>query len=676
MVSKSKGENKEEFIWKFIVPDISPIFKEINSGIFKKIIEPDVYTCDEEHNDLAQQYISEGIIQVYTKADEPLKVPSKRYAIEDGRFMVYESKAHIDNGEMIWKEHGRAITDNFYIVIDEDVEFDDGIEKIHKYRGRIIVNNGANEFKFNVDSRLFATPQEMAKILSNIGGAKVVFDNRNLMDIRNATQLTSEYESRKESQVFGWHDKIYQSQSSIIFRGIIKDGDSNVDLSDIAHARHLDLKCISDKEFNVVGKNIVENLMNMHERYPIDCLLGFTFLAPIASRITDSEDWSGGNIGLWMSGSSGCGKSYTSLLFQNFFGDFKNGRACLAWTSTPYSIQEDGYYYKDAICMVDDFKMSNVAKNFDAAKGILQNYTDGTARTRLNINSIKRISEGRPIRGSLLITGEDLLDDVNSIMARYHIVEMSKEYINRSAGKNAYKYRKFYSGFMGRYIAWLLTEPNHVEKIVGRIEKLKDEFIGDRTSANIDRISQSFAYNLVGFETFCRFMRKSEFISGKKMTEMVKTHKNNLLFHIDRNVVDANAATISEIFLNTLADLINSGEGVIEHIAKDKKNQIKYPPNQKFIGFDIEDEFIYFYPLVWNIAGRAISGFQNARSNLTGELIKRGLLIPGKDQVASSKKLRGHVARVWKIYRDAVGYCGPNDFSDDAVLNDEDMNNW
>lgn len=288
-------------------------------------------------------------------------MPPKRYAIEDGRFMCYENKLQ---GNGVWKEYGRPITDNFYIVIDTDIEFDDGVEKIHKYRGRIVVDNGASEFKFDVDSRLFATPQDMAKLLSNIGGAKVVFDNNNLKDIRIAMQWTSEYESRKISQVFGWQGKkVYQSQSSMIFPGIVRGGDSNVDLSDIPIARNLDIRAITDEEFKVVSKHIVADLMNVHERYPVDCLFGFTFLSPIASQIIESDDWDGGRIGMWMVGTSGCGKSYTSLLFQNFFGNFKGKNPVFGWLGTPLSIQDGGYYFKDTLFMVDDFKIAHFSQS-------------------------------------------------------------------------------------------------------------------------------------------------------------------------------------------------------------------------------------------------------------------------------------------------------------------------
>ena len=652
---------EEEFVWKFRIPDITPVFKEVNNKIFKKIDEPDVYTCDDEHHLLVDKYINEGYIYLYTVGEEPLRTPSKRYEVEEGRFMIYDNKSSVKNGEMVWEEYGYAITDNFYMVLDEDIGFDDGIEKIRKWRGKIISKSG-KEFKFDFDARLFANPQDMAKLLLGVAGAKVEFDNAKLKDIRIAMQSTSKYISREVSQIFGWHSpKVYQTQSSTIMHGaVVKKDEGSVDLSNIGHAKNLDMVVISDKKFKEVGNHILNDLMNMHGRYPIDCLFGFTFLAPISFQLMRSDDWSGGRIGMWIIGGSGCGKTYTSLLFQNFFGDFKGSKSVLSWTATPYSIQETGYYYKDAIYMVDDFKISHFSQNsMNSVVTVLQNYADGTSRTRLAPDS--SIREGKPIQGSLLITGEDIIEDVGSIVARYHVVEMDKDQINRESGKAAYKYRKFYNGFMGRYIAWLTKDPNVIKKIVNRIEATKDKFVGQRMSANIDRVAQSFAYNLVGFEMFCRFMEESGFISTKKRTEMVKIHKNNLFLEIEKNVMDVKDSTVSEIFINTLADLINSGSVKINTVTKDLDTPKDF--HDKYVGFDDGDpEYLYFFgTLVLAAVNDAVKsntgrGLQNSKINLTSELVKKGVMMPGAKGNTFPKWLYGKTQITWKIQKSALGY--------------------
>ena len=662
----------EEFVWKFRIPDITPVFKEVHEGIFKKVDDPNVYTCDDDHQNLVEQYISEGTIELYTTEEDPLRVPLKRYAIEEGRFMAYESKNRVRDGETVWEEFGYPITDNFHIVIDEDVEFDDGVEKIHKWKGKIVIKDSSQIYPFDVDGRLFANSQDMSKLLIGIAGTQVSFDNNKLKEIRNAAISTSEILLRKVSQVFGWHSKkVYQTQSSMIVRGVVKKmEDGNVDLSHIGHAKNLDIVAIKDEEFKAVGKHILNDLMNMHERYPIDCLLGFTFLAPISSQLTESEDWSGGKIGMWMVGGSGCGKTYTSLLFQNFFGNFKGSKSVLSWTATPYSIQDTGYHYKDAIYMVDDFKVGHFSPgSMNSVVTVLQNYADGTARTRLAPDS--SIREGKPIRGSILITGEDLLEGMSSVMARFHVVEMDKDFMNREAGKRSYKYMKFYNGFMGRYIAWLMKDPRYVKKIVNRIEEWKDRFIGDRTSSNIDRVAQSFAYNLVGFEMFCKFLEDSGFVSPKKRTEMVKIHKNNLFFKIDKHVMDVKEATVSEVFLSTLADLINSGAVKIYDVGPEKP--VGHGIKDEYIGFDDFDDYIYFFGTsVWNAVNKAAGsgkGLMHSKSGLISELVKRDIMVPGNSGNTYPKLLYGKTQSTWRILKSALGY-------NVVGVTDEEIENW
>lgn len=161
----------------------------------------------------------------------------------------------------------------------------------------------------------------------------------------------------------------------------------------------------------------------------------------------------------------------------------------------------------------------------------------------------------------------------------------------------------------------------------------------------------------------------------EKQIEMVKIHKNNLFSKIDAHVSDVKEATVSEIFLNIMSDLINSGEVGIEKIDRDNK----FVPNQKSVGFDIDDQFIYFYPVVtWNVANAAAGsnrGLMNSRPNLMGELIKRGLMVPGKNQAADVKNLNGRNVRVWKILKEAVGYSVLDEL-EDVKVTDEDMEDW
>lgn len=117
---------------------------------------------------------------------------------------------------------------------------------------------------------------------------------------------------------------------------------------------------------------------------------------------------------LWFAGESGLGKSRLMNIAQRMFGPFPK---MYSFTSTPGRIEYTGYFYKDAIYAVDDYKMSNFT---EYQKGlilsVLQNYADKTGRSRLNRNIEAQKSYW--IRGNLLINGEDIIVQEGSNIAR------------------------------------------------------------------------------------------------------------------------------------------------------------------------------------------------------------------------------------------------------------------
>lgn len=686
-----KEKEKVGFVPKIIVPRIDGTMIKDIKLLTKENDEYDfsVYSYDPDDQKvvkIVEKWKSEKLVKPYIEDHGPIRNIRKNYLVEDGRFVMQELKIPPPDSGKVWDTINIDLTDNFFVVIDEDITFNNGIDKVNRWKGRIIVDGGTSfeqVFKFDEVSSMFVNPSDFGKVLFNAGGAKVAYESPKLQMIRLAMQKTSTPISRNISQNFGMDGKtIYRSPSSVITNNGVKEGDDLViDLSDIAKARNLDIKIINTDEFKKVGKHIANDLLNVHERYPIDCLFGFTFLAPIASQIVNSKKWSGGRIGLWITGSSQCGKSHTALLFQNFFGEFMGDKSTFGWGGTPLGTQDGGYYFKDAIFMVDDFKIATF-QSIHQVIMVLQNYTDGTSRTRFNMSS-GHVEEGKPIRGSLLITGEDLLDDVGSIMNRYHVVRMDKVYKNKSAYSKTKDYTEFYSGFMGRYIAWLLKDPKSVDKIVVRIEKWKSELLESYSDLDIDRIAQSFAYNLVGFEMFCRFLEKNGFISMEKQIEMVKIHKNNLFGNIDAHIEGAKEATVSEIFINTLADLINSGAVKIYETSEKKPKPRNFKDD--YVGFDDFDEYLYFWGVpVLNAVNKAAGlgkGLNNSKENLINELVKEGIMDPHikKDGTFGGnlfpKSLYGKTQKTWRILKSALGY-GREDmvtvvYEDDDVIDDD-----
>ena len=128
----------------------------------------------------------------------------------------------------------------------------------------------------------------------------------------------------------------------------------------------------------------------------------------------------------FLRGGTGKGKSFLLLNMQNFFGNFTEP---VSWTSTPNSIQRLGYFFKDCMYLVDDYKQDNITKVGEkAARALMQNYADMTGRSRLRSDAT--MQKTYHIRGGLMISGEDLVSGEASNLARMVIVEYESDKVD------------------------------------------------------------------------------------------------------------------------------------------------------------------------------------------------------------------------------------------------------
>src|SRR5262249_39745360 len=139
-----------------------------------------------------------------------------------------------------------------------------------------------------------------------------------------------------------------------------------------------------------------------------------------------------GRFALWLVGLTGSGKSFAAKLFANFFGDFPLESASFTtWGATGNFIQRQGYFFKDALYLVDDYK-PELVKNQQEVVKVLQAYADNTARGRLRADATANVL--RPIRGLMVCTGEDVPDQHASAVARSVIVKVPQQAKNLVAG--------------------------------------------------------------------------------------------------------------------------------------------------------------------------------------------------------------------------------------------------
>src|SRR5262249_16825090 len=152
-------------------------------------------------------------------------------------------------------------------------------------------------------------------------------------------------------------------------------------------ARNLNLRPADPDELRRLKQHVVRDLLRCHDRTVTYPLLGAVALACLY-RFAEGCS----RPAIWLTGITGGGKSFIAKLFSNFFGRFsmEGDGSTASWTGTANYIQRQGYFFKDALYLVDDYK-PEVIQHQNIVR-VLQNYADNTARGRLNADATTNVS--------------------------------------------------------------------------------------------------------------------------------------------------------------------------------------------------------------------------------------------------------------------------------------------
>jgi hypothetical protein len=271
-----------------------------------------------------------------------------------------------------------------------------------------------------------------------------------------------------------------------------------ISLEDEGQAESLDMSIINDKDFEMIKEHIKEDLLGLADFETTHSAIAHTMLPPIEPFV-DIDDKS--KYAFFLRGQSGTGKSFLMTAMQNFYGTFTED--VVTWASTPYAIQHLGYFFKDALFLVDDFKQSNIS-NYTTMLQILQTYSDNTARSRLK-SSGTTIAGSWPIKGFIAITGEDTITGEASNIARMITIEYSGNKRDIDKGDRVKKLKHLYKGFTPRYIKHVLNLDK--EKISNTRHEYVREFLSlIEGQPNDVRIARNFAILLTSYHYFAHFL--------------------------------------------------------------------------------------------------------------------------------------------------------------------------
>jgi hypothetical protein len=468
-------------------------------------------------------------------------------SVEHGAYFIWKRqkdgwiKRRISNFVLEWDEENR---------VSDKIRLEDRV-----FKGNLRLASGeAIPVRFSNDA-LCSNASFYSQLILE-AGTKISLSEHDAGNIRRASFLFSKARQLRSSMDFGFQDDTRFCTPTLVItaEGIGPAKSTVVDLSSIEHARHLELKKLSDAEVRGLLRHIRDDLLTLHASPITQTVLGFLGAAPMMHFMEDTTRYA-----MWLIGQSGTGKSFFARLMQCFFGDFAAEGRPVSWASTPNSLQFMGYFFNNCLYLVDDYKPAMIRSSYEVVR-FLQNYADFYARSRLT--SEIQSQKDYFVRGSLLSTGEDLPAGHASLIARSLILNVPKRPLDTSRGSRCLARCKDYPAVTARYIQYLLSLPDLRNRVNALVREYHEQFLeGIAREDNSVRVARNLALNNVGFFFFTEFLDvlKARF----DVEDMREEHFANLIRLRGRMFELISGENPGEIFLRVLSEAIGSGRARI-----------------------------------------------------------------------------------------------------------------
>ena len=453
------------------------------------------------------------------------------------------------------RESAGAPLTNFELVIDKHVQFADDADDRAVFVGRLRTSD-LQEHPIRIDTADYADDGKLKAELYKLGGPKLEISCK-LTALRNAVAATSpEPERSQVTTAFGWTaDKtaFLVPGGRITADGFIANDHSTLlrlDLSDCAQASRLGLRPLPASDLSRIQNHVIEDLLPLHHRIVTHSLLGLTGAAILHPFSGATHRFAG-----WLKGETGAGKTLPAKLFMNFFGNFPyQDDGCFAsWAWTPNALESTGYYFRDALFLVDDFK-TGLAQRSQVIR-LFQSYADGSGRGRLRSDA--SFNQVRWIRGQLLVTGENAIDDESSSAARTIIIPVERFPTKDLARRDrCLAEARYYNGVTLAFIQWLLRE-RRLGEFPDRVREQEHRILGRIDGGpNDGRIGTNFAVLAASYEQIYEFIASERPDWEASVDQFQHQDIETLLEPMLANVAEQRPI---EIFWNTLGTLVQYG---------------------------------------------------------------------------------------------------------------------
>ncbi len=406
------------------------------------------------------------------------------------------------NGHNYYEYKGESkipeLLSNFTLNLYEQLYIDNGKEIKTVYRGHVINEDGVHEIEMKNED--YTSDQKFSAAIYGVLGNSGTY----ISDPEKIRHTSNKYSKQNKitiKKIFGYNEDYtkYYSPSVMVTAEEVKPNDQLIiNLDGEGQSELLDLQILTDTKYNEIVEHIKEDLLGLADSNVTHTAFAHAML-PIIEPFVDKDDKS--KYAFFLRGQSGTGKSFLMKAMQNFYGFFPEDVA--TWGSTPYSLQRLGYFFKDTMFLVDDFKLANIT-NHTAMLQVLQNYSDTTARARLASDG-GSMGASWVIRGTLAITGEDTISGEASNIARMITVEYPSSKRDLDRGDKVKRQKEYYSGFTARYISHIIgSDKDEISDT--RQMYLKEFFKVVEGQANDVRIARNIAILMTSYHYLASFL--------------------------------------------------------------------------------------------------------------------------------------------------------------------------
>jgi hypothetical protein len=294
-------------------------------------------------------------------------------------------------------------------------------------------------------------------------------------------------------------------------------------------------------------RHIVEDLLRLHQPCVTYSLLAAVAAALLARFAPGADPFT-----LWLTGLTGAGKSFLAKLFMNFFGDFPvaSGRFA-AWSATANYLQRQGYFFRDCLYLVDDYK-PEVVLHYQVVR-VLQNYADRTGRGRLKVDATTNTT--RPVRGLMVSTGEDVPEHTASAVARSIVIDVPQQAKDLERGARCVDASPGYRAVTADFIQHLLAQ-GRTQSFAASVSALRQRYYQDIAGQQNDsRIAGNFALLAAAFAEAAAYFQ-DVWPGWEKEAE--RFLEQDLVAARDRMLGAVREQQASEVFWTVLGTLVHN----------------------------------------------------------------------------------------------------------------------